>query len=92
MQRKLGKLKNMRKNFLIKEINRIQNYRNDEMELIPGLEQELNLILDAEFRNFVIDNKTFSVVNNEKPTEHFLNLAKAKKVEAKLGDVLNENG
>jgi hypothetical protein len=56
------------------------------------LERDLNLILDAEFRSFVLDNKTFNVVNNEKPTEHFMNLARSKKAEANINSVVDEDG
>jgi exonuclease III len=92
MQQKLGKIKNIRKRSLIKELDRLSLDPDSNIDTISVLERDLNLILDAEFRSFVLDNKTFNVVNNEKPTEHFMNLARTKKAEASINSVVNEDG
>jgi uncharacterized protein YjcR len=92
MQSKLGKFKNIRKKGIMANIKRLsENYLENESE-ICALEKNLNLIMDAEFRNYIMDNKIFEVVNAEKPTKHFLDIAKASKLSADIECIKKDNG
>jgi hypothetical protein len=92
MQSKLGKFKNIRKKGIAEKIKNLSENYSDNESKICALEKDFNRIMDAEFRNYVLDNKIFNVVNAEKPTKHFLDIAEASKLSAELECIEKEDG
>ncbi len=61
------------------------NYIANESKIIP-LEKKLDEIVDNKLRNQLEATSNFEILQNEKITPFFLNLAKGSKAEASLSD------
>jgi exonuclease III len=92
MQSKLNKFKNLRKKNLKERLNELSENTLDNCNEINTLEKELSDILEFEFRNFVRDNKRFEILNQEKPTQHFLNLAKNLSKSDSTSEICKDDG
>jgi hypothetical protein len=66
-------------------------YEANEAE-ITSLEKKLDEIIDNQLRNRLEATKNFEILQNEKITPFFLNLAKGNKAEASLMDLLDDEG
>jgi hypothetical protein len=67
------------------------NYVENEIEII-SLEKKLDGIIDNVLRNRLEATSNFEILQNEKITPFFLNLAKGSKAEASLSDLLDNDG
>jgi hypothetical protein len=74
---------------MLKELK--TNYVENESKIIP-LEKKLDEIIDNKLRNQLEATSNFEILQNEKITPFFLNLAKGTKAEASLSDVLDDEG
>jgi hypothetical protein len=74
---------------LLKELKK--NYVENEGEII-SLEKKLDEIIDNKLRNQLEATSNFEILQNEKITPFFLNLAKGTKAEASLSDLLDDDG
>jgi hypothetical protein len=59
---------------------------------IDNLQKKLDSIVDSTLRCKLEATSNFEILNNERITPHFLNLAKGSKAEASLSDVRDDNG
>ncbi len=59
---------------------------------IDALQRKLNDIIDNSLRCKLEATSNFEILNNERITPHFLNLAKGSKSEASLSDLRDDNG
>jgi len=86
------KVRNLRKNNLIKSITTLKKDYLINGDIISDLEAELNLIVDTELNARIRSMKIFEGLHAEKPNAMFLSLAK-KKNNAKLSNIKkNPNG
>jgi exonuclease III len=92
VQRKLNKLKNLKKNLLIKEINELNSVANPDAGRLDTCERELNSILNLELRRLISKKKIFEGLTNEKPTKRFFEVAHNVGKGDKLTNILNEDG
>ncbi len=67
------------------------NYTAKESE-IDSLEKKLDNIIDNNLRNRLEATSNFEILQNERITPFFLNLAKGNKAEASLSDLLDDDG
>jgi Reverse transcriptase (RNA-dependent DNA polymerase) len=68
-----------------------ENYSANQFEIFK-LEKRLTVIIDAEFKHLVQESKVFETLNNEKPTQHFLNIARSSNPVADIGTIKDDNG
>jgi hypothetical protein len=59
---------------------------------LPYWKKKLDGIIDNQLRNRLEATKNFEILQNEKITPFFLNLAKGNKAEASLTDLLDNDG
>jgi hypothetical protein len=67
------------------------SYVTNEVE-ISTLEKKLDEIVDNQLRNRLEATQNFEILQNEKITPFFLNLAKGNKADASLTDLLDDDG
>jgi hypothetical protein len=67
------------------------NYVGNKSKIIP-LEKKLDKIVDNKLRKQLEATSNFEILQNEKITPFFLNLAKGTKAEASLSDLLDDDG
>jgi Reverse transcriptase (RNA-dependent DNA polymerase) len=92
VQNKLNKLKNKRKNALIKEINLLEDSYLDNWERIRICKRERNSILDIEHRRLIQNKIFFKNLTFEKPSKRFLDIAHNIGKGDKLSNIKKEDG
>jgi hypothetical protein len=77
---------------IIAKLNTLKlNYTVNELE-IETLEKKLDSIIDNNLRNRLEATSNFEILQNERITPFFFNLAKGNKSEASLSDLLDDDG
>jgi len=91
-QKKLAYHEKVRKEDLIKKIENLKpDYDRNQVQIFK-LEKTLEAIIDNELREKLLEIKSFECLHAEKPTAHFLNIAKKTANLETLDSIKNDNG
>ena len=91
-QKKLAYHEKVRKEDLIKRIENLKpDYDRNQVQIFK-LEKTLEAIIDNELREKLLEIKSFECLHAEKPTAHFLNIAKKTANLETLDSIKNYNG
>jgi exonuclease III len=77
---------------LTKELGRLKQDFDANQNRIITLEKRLDEIADFKLRSKLEATANFEILNAETITPHFLNLARGEKSEARLSDIVDDNG
>ncbi len=77
---------------LTKELSRLKQDFDAYQNRIITLEKRLDEISDFKLRSKLEATANFEILNAETITPHFLNLARGEKSEARLSDIVDDNG
>ncbi len=91
-QKNLAYNEKVRKDKLKKQIDTLKANYGENQELIFKLERTLGRIIDNEIREKLLEIKSFECLHAEKPTAHFLNIAKKTANSASLETIKNDDG
>jgi hypothetical protein len=91
-QKNLPYNEKVRKDELKKQIDTLKANYGENQEQIFKLERPLGLIIDNEIREKLLEIKSFECLHAEKPTAHFLNIAKKTANSASLDGIKNDDG
>jgi Reverse transcriptase (RNA-dependent DNA polymerase) len=91
-QHKIYKVKNAKKNLLLKRLNELKKNRDNNELLVQNLEREYSSFLESELRSEIENIKIFDRLNSEKITPFFMNMAKSSQTASSLTNIRDGTG